>query len=104
MNDEVKKKLQEFKEAYLKKLETIIVEFDDFLQQPAINIEEIYKKVHAIAGTSGMYGLKDISDISNTFEVYLKEKNVNPDVVEQKELREKLFEYKKCLESAIIGE
>jgi chemotaxis protein histidine kinase CheA len=109
MNNELENKLKELKKGYLKKLEGVFSEFTVLLESEKIDIEKIYSKVHTISGTSGMYGLNKLSDISTDFEVYLKKlkelakENINS--INQEELKNKFSDYLKNIEENIlIGE
>ena len=98
-------KLKELKKGYLKKLESLVLDFKFFLETiEQADINELYSKVHTISGTSGMYGLTELSEFSTEFELYLKENKDNIDTVNKIELREKLFQYIKEIEKIIIGD
>lgn len=102
MGNNLQNKLNELKLMYLKKLETIIVDLKVNINSQVIDIDDLYSMVHTISGTSGMYGLNKISDISTNFEVYLKEAKKNPEFVNQEELKNKALEYTAQLEKMIL--
>lgn len=105
MNNNLESKLKEFKKGYLKKLEDIILGFKTLLNDKDINIEELYKKVHTISGTSGMYGLKEISDISTEFEFYLKLLKENIGIINEDELKNKILNFINDIEKiALTGD
>jgi chemotaxis protein histidine kinase CheA len=91
MND-FQEKLNILKQGYLNKLRS---EFEAFsaLLTVDVGVEDIYSRVHKISGTGGMYGLKELSEISTVFEVYLKEKRENPESINQEELYQKFSQY-----------
>jgi len=93
--------LNELKKGYLIKLETELLTLNSMLNTDPINIEELYRKVHTISGTGGVYGLSQISDCSSEFEIYIKEKKDSN--LTQKELREELTKYTKLLERLILA-
>lgn len=73
MDNNLQDKLNLLKIGYLKKLEGTIPEFKVLSDKINVSlVDELYSKVHAISGTSGMYGLKELSDFSADFELYLK--------------------------------
>ena len=72
MNKDFEQKLIELRKGYIKKLKDLPSSFIDLSHEEPININEIYLKVHTISGTSGMYGLSDLSNASTEFEIYLK--------------------------------
>lgn len=93
MNESLEDKLKELRKGYLKKLEDLLVGFKVLSNAEKIDIVELYSKVHTISGTSGMYGLQELSNISTDFEVYLKEVKENIDFLNQEELKKKLLGY-----------
>lgn len=93
MNDDLEKKLKELKKGYLNKLKDTFPEIKILLNNEPINIQEIYSKVHTIAGTSGMYGLKNLSELSTEFEFYLKPIKESPDLIEIEEFKNKFLNY-----------
>ncbi len=103
MNNNLEEKLKELKKGYLEKLKILVVtlkDLSDNLEQ--LNIDDLYSKVHTVSGTSGMYGLKELSDISTNFELYLKEiKNGNKNL-NKTELKEKLTEYINNIEIVVL--
>lgn len=104
-NNDLQKKLNELKIGYLIKLKTVLSELKALLIAQTLNINEIYSKVHTISGTSGMYGISDLSNASTEFEFYLKPLKENPDSVNINELKNKFSDYIDFLEKTIsIGE
>lgn len=103
MNNDLAKKLKELRIGYLNKLKESYPDFKALAKEEPLNIKEIYSKVHTIAGTSGMYGLKDLSDISTEFEFYLKPIKENPNLIEINEFKDKFSNYLKEIQK-IIGE
>ena len=101
MDDKLANKLKELKKAYLQKLEGILLDLKNNLDGlPDIELEELYTQVHKISGTSGMYGLKELSGFSSEFEIYLKEiKNNN--AIEIESLKGKLSQYIKIVEQVV---
>ena len=105
MDNNLQDKLKVLKLGYIKKLEGIIPEFKVLLQQIGASFnDELYSKVHTISGTSGMYGLNELSDTSTEFEVYLKEIKHDPSLHNEVELKEKLTKYIENIENIIKGE
>lgn len=105
MNSDLEEKLKELKKGYLNKLKDTFPEIKILLNNEPINIQEIYSKVHTIAGTSGMYGLKDLSEASTEFEFYLKPLKENPNTINIEELKKYFLNYIEHLEKTIsIGE
>lgn len=99
MQNNLENKLKELKQAYLKKLEDILLNFKKNLEDTSsVDIAELYSQVHKISGTSGMYGLKKLSEISSKFEMFLKEEKNN----KPQKLKNKLFEYIKIIEETIL--
>lgn len=91
--DDLKNKLNELKKGYLKKLEDILANLKNLLSNEKIDIEELYSNIHKISGTSGIYGLSEISNISTEFEFYLKEIKNGITIIKEQELRTMLLEY-----------
>ena len=104
MDNSLEDKLKEFKKGYLKKLETTVLNLTALLENIQSNIEELYSTVHTISGTSGMYGLKNLSDLSTEFEVYLKEIRNDKSLVDEHELFKKLKKYIEDIKDTILGE
>lgn len=106
MNNDLENKLQGLKQIYLKKLETVLAELKILFESEQIDVNELYSKVHTISGTSGMYGLHQISDISTEFEIYLKKikaiVNSDSDLINKEELRDKFSQYLLNLEKEIL--
>lgn len=104
MDNNLESKLKELKKGYLKKLETLLPSFMDMLEATdKIDLTELYSKVHTISGTSGMYGLKELSDISNEFEIHLKGVKDNKGLVDEQELKERLNPYIESIKKAILN-
>ena len=103
MNNNLEEKLKELKKGYMEKLKSLVVSLKDLYDNfELFNIDELYSKVHTISGTSGMYGLKELSDISTEFEIYLKEiKNNNIDL-DESELKQKLVAYTNSIERVVL--
>lgn len=101
MNNDLENKLKELKKGYINKLRESIPTFKSLLAEEPININEIYSKVHTISGTSGMYGLKDLSDVSTKFEIYLKPFKDEPNTVDAEILKAKLSDYIDYLEKTV---
>ena len=97
MNSELENKLKELKKGYMKKLEVVVVEFAALLECEKIDIEDIYSRVHTISGTSGMYGLNELSDMSTNFEVYLKKAKEDINSINHEELKNMFSDYTKSI-------
>lgn len=105
MDNNLLGKLNILKIGYLKKIESVIPYFKAFLEVPcAYDIDELYLKVHSISGTSGMYGLSELSDISTEFEIYLKEIKNGNNLVNELELKKKLLQYINDIEKVVTGD
>jgi len=105
MDDNLQSKLNILKLGYIKKLETMVPEFEILSKKmDCSHIDELYSKVHTISGTSGMYGLKDLSDFSTDFEIYLKEIKNDPNCYNEVILKEKLTNYIKNVEKIVKGD
>ena len=91
----------ELRKGYLNKLKDNSPYFKILLDQNPLNVQEIYSIIHTIAGTSGMYGLKDISETSTEFEFYLKPIKDNPDSMQSEELKNKFSNYINRIEKLI---
>ena len=104
MDNTLEDKLKEFKKGYLKKLETIVENLKKLQNDVKLNLDELYSTVHTSSGTSGMYGLKNLSDLSTEFEVYLKEIRNDKTSINEQELQEKLENYVGNIEKTILGE
>ena len=64
MNNNMHDKLKELRRGYLYKLRETFSQFKSLNEENPLNIQEIYMKTHTISGTSGLYGLLDLSEIS----------------------------------------
>lgn len=104
MNNSLEDKIKELKVGYLKKLEDVLAELITLLNAEKINVDVLYSKIHTIAGTSGMYGLNELSNISTDFEVYLKEIKADIDSVDEGALRTKFSTYLLNLRDILAGE
>jgi len=105
MDNNLQEQLQLLKIGYIKKLEGMISEFRVLLEKIDLSvIDELYPKVHTISGTSGMYGLMELSDISTTFELYLIKIKNDATCYDGKELKTQLIGYVNIIEHIIKGE
>lgn len=102
MTNNLEEKLKELKIGYLKKLETVLSELKALSAAQTPDINEIYSIIHTISGTSGMYGIKDLSNISTEFEFYLKPFKENTDSLNIKELKSKFSDYIDFLEKTVL--
>jgi len=103
MNNNLEEKLKELCKGYLNKLKGTFLDFKALSNEKPININEVYSKVHTISGTSGMYGLKDLSSTSTEFEIYLKPLKENPNSINTKDLKDKFEIYLGDLEKILSG-
>lgn len=95
-------KLKELKKGYLKKLESHCKDFEELAGTLSCdNVEELYKKVHTISGTAGMYGLKELSEFSTEFEMYLKTLREGFNISEKSILEENFQKYLDKLKETI---
>jgi chemotaxis protein histidine kinase CheA len=101
MNNDLQSKLNELKKAYLKKLENVISNLENILASK-IDINGLYSIVHTTSGTSGMYGLQDLSSVSTEFEFYLKQVKENSDLINQDELKNKLTDYIRSIKEIVL--
>lgn len=101
MDNNFEEKLKILRQGYINKLKENFANFKDLAKATPINFEEVYTKVHTISGTSGMYGLNDLSKASTEFEFYLKPFKENPDIINQDELKSKLTNYLDYIEKII---
>lgn len=102
MDNNLSEGLKTLKIGYLKKLEEMLPSFKLIDKEiTPLYVDELYKKVHTISGTSGMYGLNKLSHISTGFEVYLKDIKCGIKSINEIELKEKLFQYIKTIEKVI---
>lgn len=104
MNDDFVGKLNELKRGYIIKLKSVLKDIEALLGADKINVNELYSKIHTISGTSGMYGLKIISEISSDFEMELKvlKEKINP--INEEELKGKLKAYIENMNDILTGE
>ena len=103
MNNDLEEKLKELRKGYLNKIKGTILDFKVLSDEEPININEVYSKVHTISGTSGMYGLKDLSSTSTEFEIYLKPLKENQNSINTEELKDKFSIYLKDIEKILSG-
>lgn len=101
-NNSLSSKINELKKGYLKKIENMLLDLKLLISGNQIDINELYLKVHTISGTSGMYGLADLSSISTEFEIYLKnlKEQINTD---SKDLIKKSTDYIDYLEKVVVS-
>lgn len=105
MNNSFEDKLKELKKGYINKLKDTLLLLKNILNDKNINIVDIYSRIHTISGTSGMYGLNNISEISTEFEIYLKPLKEDPDSINSKELENKFSDYINSLDKILsVGE
>lgn len=104
MDNNLEEKLNELRKNYLNKLKDNLPSFKELTNEDSININEIYSKIHTIAGTSGMYGMNDLSKISTEFEFYLKPLKESPENIDESELKTKLINYIDYLETILTGD
>lgn len=105
MDKNLQEQLRILKLEYIKKLERMIPEFNILLEKTTISIiDELYLKVHTISGTSGMYGLNELSTFSTNFELYLKKIKNDENCYEEPILKGLLIEYINNIENIIKGE
>ena len=100
---DLEQQLKILKMGYIKKLRDSFPEFEALLSLRTPDINEVYTKVHTISGTSGMYGIMDLSEISSEFEIYLKEQKANIDMINYEDLKSKLSTYVENLSSIIFA-
>jgi HPt (histidine-containing phosphotransfer) domain-containing protein len=100
MNNNFEEKLKGLKIAYIAKLKETLPEIEKLTTENS-DIQEVYQKIHKLAGTCGMYGLNEISNIATELEIYLKPLKENPTLIKEQELSEKLkrfvTEYRKII-------
>jgi len=101
MNNNLEEKIKELRKGYINKLKDSFCDFKVLSEENQIDIQVLYQKVHTISGTSGMYGLKEISDSSTEFEIYLKPFKETPNSINVTELKEKILIYVKDLEKIL---
>lgn len=94
MSINLQEELRKLKVEYLKKLEKMIPDFWIIYKETGTpNIDNLYLKVHSISGTSGMYGLSELSEVSTQFEMYLQGLKDDINLINEVELKERLFKY-----------
>lgn len=105
MDNNLHDKLNILKLGYIKKLEAMIPEFEILNKNIGSSFnDEIYTKVHTISGTSGMYGLNELSNLSTDFELYLKGIKSDSNGYDENLLKEKLTDYIENIQNIIKGE
>lgn len=102
MDSNMEAKLKELRKNYLKKLEGVLSDLKELFNDEPISTEVLYSKIHTISGTSGVYGLKELSNNSSNFEIYLKDKNKNISSFDSAELKGKLYDYIQYLEKMLL--
>lgn len=96
--------LNKLKKSYIKKLKLSVSDFEMILNNGTIDIQDLYQRIHKISGTSGMYGLFEISNISSSLEFYLKKFKDNPEKINQEDLKQNLSEYLKSFKEFLQGD
>lgn len=105
MDKNFEEKFKELRKGYINKLKSSFIEFKALLYENPININEIYSRVHTISGTSGMYGINDVSKLSTEFEIHLKPFKDNLVPINIEELKTNFLNYLESMETALsIGE
>lgn len=105
MDNDLQERLLALKLGYIKKIQGILPEFEVLSGKISISlIDELYIKVHTISGTSGMYGLNELSSLSTDFELYLKKIKNDENSYDEKLLKDLLNEYIKNIKHIIEGE
>lgn len=104
MDKNFEEKFKELKKGYLNKLRVNFSSFKDLLDENPLNIQEIYSRVHTIAGTSGMYGISDLNNLSTEFEIYIKPFKENPELIKMEELKNQFSNYLDSIEKTILGD
>lgn len=104
MNKEFEEKFKELQKGYLNKLKENMQGFKALLHETPFNFQEIYSRVHTISGTSGMYEMPDLSNISIEFEIYIKPIKENPDSADIEEFKTRFSNYLDSIEKLLVGE
>lgn len=104
MDKTFEEKFKELQTGYLNKLKENFPGFRALLNEVPLNIQEIYSRVHTISGTSGMYEMSDLSNISMDFEAYLKPIKDDPLSANMEELKKKFSNYLDNIEKIIVGD
>lgn len=104
MDKNFEEKFKELQKGYLNKLRENFSSFKALLNENPINIQEVYSRVHTISGTSGMYEISNLSDVSVDFEIYLKPIKENPDSINIEELKNRFSNYLDSIEKIILGD
>lgn len=105
MDNDLQDRLRVLKLGYIKKLQGILPEFKVLSEKISVSIiDEIYMKVHTISGTSGMYGLNELSSLSTDFELYLKKIKNDENSYDEQLLKNLLNSYIENIKHLIEGE
>lgn len=107
-NLSLEEKLENFKKAYLQKLQQEVVVLKELLDCSEEDLQETLKTtcaiVHKISGTSGMYKLTEISEISIAFENYTEQGLENTHELLYTEFQEKFKAYLTNLDYLIANQ
>lgn len=103
MNSDLEEKLKELKRGYIIKLKDSLLVLKNILASEEIDIQDLYSKIHTTAGTSGMYGLADLSEISTEFEFYLKSIKENSELINEEELKNKFSNYLEAMAKILLA-
>lgn len=112
----------ELPEDFLKQFELLKIEFNKKLPglvnelqismnevntDPTIkNLKSLYVKVHNLAGSSGLYGFSNITNLSRDFEQYIKpfvEQTENISTVDLSQLNEMFMQYMHNINNCVNG-
>jgi len=105
MDNNLQEQIKLLKIGYVKKLEGMLPEFKSISKKTSLlAIDELYSKVHTISGTSGMYGLNELSDFSTNFELYLKKIKNDSNCYDESIFLNMLVEYIEYIEDITKGE
>lgn len=106
--EEFFKQFELLKIEFSKKLPAIILELEESMydfncESSSQNLKNLYIRVHNLAGSSGLYGYSNITNISREFEQYIKpfieeEKIISENILLISEIFEKyICDIKKCI-------
>lgn len=104
MDKSFEEKFKELKKGYLDKLKETFPSLKALLYEDPVNIQEIYSRVHTVSGTSGMYEVSDLSDISVEFEIYLKPIKEDIASINIEEFKNRFSNYLDSIERIISGD
>lgn len=104
MDKQFEEKFKELQAGYLNKLKENFPSFRALLSENPLNIQEIYSRVHTISGTSGMYEMLDLSNISIDFEIYIKPIKEDPHCANMEEVKNRFSNYLDNIEKIIVGD